>query len=158
MQTSRTLRIFGAGVLLLGLSLMTSRVDAGKNSASEVKIAAAASKADASGKQTITVTIDINKGWYIYANPVQNKEFETTQTVVKIYADGKEVDAKVEYPEGEAKSTGEIKYAVYTKQAVIKAHINRPADAKNLEVRVRINTCNVEGLCLLPSTVKVSVP
>ena len=37
---------------------------------SVVKATAAAAKPDADGKQTVTLTLAIDKGWHLYANPV----------------------------------------------------------------------------------------
>jgi DsbC/DsbD-like thiol-disulfide interchange protein len=130
-----------------------------KRSDSEVKMAAEASKPDAGGKQTVTLTINVNPGWYIYANPVKNKDFEANQTVVKVLAGKKDLNAVVAYPEGKLKSTGDISYAVYQGKVVIKAAVQRPAgDTEPLTVDVRINTCNEKGICLLPATVKLKVP
>src|SRR5262245_20509765 len=44
-----------------------------KNSAGKVKAVAAASAADEAGMQTVTLTLTIDKGWHIYANPVGNE-------------------------------------------------------------------------------------
>src|SRR6266478_3541233 len=72
----------------------------GKGSDSEVKVSAAAAKPDAAGKQIVTVTLLHNKGWHTYANPVGNDDFDNNKTLITVFAKGKPVDAKVEYPPG----------------------------------------------------------
>ena len=47
-----------------------------------VKVDATATKIDADGKQIVTVTLDIEKNWYIYANPVKNEELALLQTAL----------------------------------------------------------------------------
>src|SRR5262245_28495453 len=90
-----------AGVIL-GTVLVTTlpaRAQA-KKSDSEVKILAALTKPDAAGKQVITVTLAHNDGWHTYANPVGNDDFDSNKTVVTVLANGKPIDAKIEYPVG----------------------------------------------------------
>jgi thiol:disulfide interchange protein len=127
----------------------------GKTSESVVVIKAKAEKPDDSGKQVVSVTVSPAKGWYVYANPVGNADFEDNQTVVKVT--GKE--AKVEYPAGKLtkdKTVGD--YSVYEEPVTIKATIQRGKDDKGkLEVSVKIQACSKAGRCLLPSTVKVPV-
>ena len=55
---------------------------------SVVKATAAAEKPDANGKQVITLTLAIDKGWHIYANPVGAEDFASVQTTVKAKAKG----------------------------------------------------------------------
>lgn len=138
---------------------LAAGTDAGglKKSDSQVKASADASKVDA-GKQTITITLAVEDGWYIYANPVNNKEFDDNKTVVRVLAGKKELDAKITYPAGKMKSLGDINYSVYTGKVQIRADVERPTDVKELNVQVRLSACNEKGLCLLPATVKLMVP
>src|SRR5438876_602600 len=57
---------------------------AGGKSDEEVKVAVAASKLDDAGKQVVTLTLTINKGWHIYANPVGNEDLAPAATLVKL--------------------------------------------------------------------------
>lgn len=152
-------RWIAAASLLAAFVFATVSTEAGlKKSDAEVKASAEASKTDASGKQTITITLNVNPGWYIYANPVDNEDFASNKTVVTVYADKKPVEAKIEYPKGKAKKTGDFMYSIYDGKVTILAHVTRPADAKSLDLAIRVSTCNEKGICLLPGTIKLNVP
>ncbi len=144
---------FALGSLALVLPVM-----AGEKSDSKIKATAKASKIGADGKQTVTITIDIDKDWYIYANPVKSEDFEDNRTRVTIKAKEK-VDASVAYPAGKAKEFGKIKYNIYEKSVVIEAMVKRSAgDTSPLQVSIDVNSCSQKGVCLLPGTVKLTVP
>src|SRR5438105_9882874 len=97
--------IYAAFVFALAGTTLVWQADAGgsKKSDSKVKASASASKVE-NGKQTVTITLDIEKGWHLYANPVNhNNDFlEANQTTVKVGAKDK-VQFKVKYPAGEQK-------------------------------------------------------
>lgn len=143
--------------LLVGFFSVRHLEAGGKKSDSEVKIAAVASKVDASGNQLVSITLDINKGWHAYANPVGNADLRPSQTVVK-FAKVSPENVKIAYPEGklhEDKILGD--YKVYEGRVNIKAAVRRAAgDAGPLEVAITIQVCN-EKTCLLPATVKLAV-
>lgn len=149
-----------AAVSLLALTLPLSFAGGLKRSDAEVKVTAAASRPDASGKQTVNIQLVINKGWHVYANPIDNDQFTTLQTQVAITAQGKPADAKVVYPQGvlhQDKVVGD--YKVYENKVNILAAVQRAAgDASPLEISVRFNACNNKGQCLPPGTVKLTVP
>jgi DsbC/DsbD-like thiol-disulfide interchange protein len=158
---ARPIALSGAVLGTAFLICATLDVNAqGKKSDSEVKVTATATKPDGSGKQVITVTLLHNQGWHTYANPVGNPDFASNETVVKVFAKGKPIDAKVEYPIGKVikdKVVGD--YKVYENKIDIKAAIQRsPGDNSPLEVSVRIIACHEKGVCLLPATPKVAVP
>lgn len=147
----------------LGVFLLSGLSEAGglKRSDSEVKITAEATKPDEAGKQVITLTLNVNKDWYIYANPIMNKTFEPNQTAVRVTAGKKEVDAKLEFPAGITKKTGDESYSIWKGKVTIRAHVTRPADVTGpLDVSVRISACKdgEGGICLLQATVKLTVP
>jgi Disulphide bond corrector protein DsbC len=121
-----------------------------------VKVAATASKPDASGKQTITVKVSIEKTWHIYANPVENEEVTQAQTTVIIKAAGKPVAAKVNYPAGKLyKEAGMGAMKVYEDDVTITADV--PKVDGPLEVSVKFQACDPKR-CLLPKTVKLNLP
>ena len=133
-------------------------VQAGEKSDSKVKAMAKASKVGADGKQTVTITIDIEKDWYIYANPVKSEDFEDNRTRVTIKAKEK-ADADVLYPAGKTKEYGKLKFNIYEKSVVIEALVKRKAgDTSPLQVSIDVNSCSQKGVCLLPGTVKLTVP
>lgn len=121
-----------------------------------VKVAATAGKPDATGAQTITVKLSIEKTWHIYANPVENEEVTQAQTSVTIKAAGKPVAAKVNYPAGKLhkeKDMGAMK--VYEDDVTITADV--PKVEGPLEISVKFQACDAKR-CLLPKTVKFNLP
>ena len=130
-----------------------------KKSDSLVKTTAEATKPDADGKQVVTVTMIVEPGWHIYANPVGQEDLESVQTKITVSAKGKLDDVKVEYPEGKVIQDKVLgKYKVYEDKVEIKAAIKRTGDDKSpLEVTAKFQSCN-DKQCLLPATVKIEVP
>jgi DsbC/DsbD-like thiol-disulfide interchange protein len=130
-----------------------------KKSDSVVKVTATATKPDGDGKQTVTVTLAHDSGWHTYANPVGQDDLANAQTMVTINAKTKPEDVKVEYPAGKLvkdKVVGD--YNVYHDKVTIKAAVKRAkGDTSPLEVSVKFQACT-EKQCLVPATVKLTVP
>jgi DsbC/DsbD-like thiol-disulfide interchange protein len=149
-------RITGRVAAFLACVVVAGAVTAApKKSEDNVKIAVKADK-PVDGKQVVTLTLDVAKGWHAYANPVGHVDLTDVQTVVTFSAGGKTVPAKVEYPAGKLVKDNVIgEYKVYEGTVTIKATIDRPADG-SVEATVKFQTCT-ETMCLLPSTVKVKV-
>ncbi len=148
--------------LMLGLfcGFASHRAEAqAKKSGSKAKIEATADKADKDGKQTITITMTIDKDWHFYANPVGVNDLVDAQTVVKITGKGKPEVLKIEYPEGtlfKDKTVGD--YKVYEDKVSIKAIVKRkPGDTEKLDISVEVQACS-KSTCLIPETVKLTVP
>ena len=150
---------------LFGLALMAILVaNAGpvfaqaKKSEAVVKATAAADKPDADGKQTVTITLDIEKPWHLYANPVGNEDLASAQTVVTVGSKVKPEDVKIEYPPGKLHKDKDGEYKIYEGKVAIKAHVKRAkGDSGPLEVNIKLQACD-DRSCLFPSTVKVVVP
>lgn len=151
------LALVGIGIPLADRFLQ--QAVAGGRSDAEVKVNALVGKVDAAGKQQITVTLDINKGWHIYANPVGNADFEPAKTVVSLKTAAKPEEVKVIYPKGtvhQDKLIGE--FAVYENRVQIQVNVRRaPGDTGPLELSVRFQACHDKGVCLPPATVKRTV-
>jgi hypothetical protein len=130
-----------------------------RKSDSVVKVTATADKPDADGIQTVTVTMVTNEGWYNFANPTNNKEFADSQTVVKFSAKQPVEVVKIAYPPGKVKKIEVIgEYMVYEGTTVIKAQVKRAeGDTSPLDVSVSLQSCG-GPVCLVPATVKISVP
>ena len=128
-----------------------------KKSDAVVKAAAKADKPDADGKQTVTLTLDIEKPWHLYANPVGNEDLAEARTVVSFSAKDKIEDAKVEYPAGKIIVDAAVgNYKVYEGKITIKATLKRTkGDDSPLEVSIKLQACD-DKRCLLPATVKVT--
>jgi DsbC/DsbD-like thiol-disulfide interchange protein len=124
----------------------------------KVTVKADPDKPGADGQQVVTVTMVVDKGWHIYANPVGQKDLESAATVVKVGAKIPPV-LKVEYPKGKTvkdKVLGD--YNVYEDKVAIKATVKRAEGDKGpLEVGVTFQACNDKS-CLLPATVKLTLP
>src|SRR5207244_2341203 len=71
-----------------------------KKSDTVVKAEAKADKIGADGTQVVTITLTIDKGWHLYANPVGNADLSDNQTTATLSSTNKLQDVKVEYPEG----------------------------------------------------------
>jgi hypothetical protein len=131
--------------------------DGAKKSENVVKIRATADKPDANGQQVVTLTITIDEGWHLYANPVP-KDFPGIPVTVQVNAKTKPKEVKVEYPKGKpVKDEVAGDHEVYEGTITIKAKVSRqPDDTSPLEVSVKVQACN-QAQCLLPGTVKVPV-
>lgn len=152
----------GMGLLLCGLLIgaaVPGTAHAAKTSASMVKASAKADKPDASGNQTVTITLEIEKPWHLYANPVKNEDLAAAQTTVKISAKVKPEAVKVEYPVGKVYKDKIIgTFMIYEGTVTIKAQVRRAkGDTSPLEVAIDVNACK-EKVCLLPATIKLTVP
>ena len=152
-----------AGLAALGL-LLTALAGAAqaqaKKSDAVVKAEATAGKPDDDGTQVVTVTLAIDKGWHIYANPVGFEDLASAQTTVSVSAKAKPEDVRVEYPEGKAikDKTLDAEYRTYEDKVTIKATVRRAkGDTGPLDVTVKFQACD-EKRCLLPATVKLTVP
>jgi thiol:disulfide interchange protein len=129
-----------------------------KKSGDVVKATAEATKPDADGNQTITVTLKIDKPYHLYANPVGNDDLADAATVVAIEGKQKPEEVKIEYPAGEAvkdKTLGD--YKVYEGKQTIKAQVRRAkGDTEPLTVSIKLQACT-KSSCLVPDTIKLTV-
>lgn len=115
-------------------------------------------KPGADGQQVVTVTLTIDKGWHIYANPVGQDGLAGSATAVKVTAKEPPV-VKVTYPPGKLVKDKDVgDYKVYEDTVAIKATVQRTAGDKGpLGVEVKFQACNDKS-CLLPATIKLTVP
>jgi DsbC/DsbD-like thiol-disulfide interchange protein len=120
-----------------------------------VKVSAKVDKPDAEGKQVLTVTLQIDDQWHIYANTLP-KDFPGVATSIKVNARSKLEDVKVDYPEGKWIKEGE--YKAFEGTVPIKVALRRSkGDTSPLEVAVSFQSCTKTS-CLFPVTVKQTVP
>jgi DsbC/DsbD-like thiol-disulfide interchange protein len=157
-MSNATCCLLGAAALALAAAPSAFAQGAATKSDARVKVEAKADKPGNDGKQVVTVTLAIDKGWHTYANPVGNKDLEGVQTTVTVSAKAKP-EVKVEYPAGTLHKDAVVgDYRVYEDKVTIKAVVQRAAgDAGPLEVVVKFQACD-DKRCLLPATVKVPVP
>ncbi len=129
----------------------------------KVQVAVTADKPDAEGKQIVKVTLTMEEGWHVYANPVGPEEFTSVQTTIAVNGRAKPRDVKVAYPKGE-----QIKDAVVGDYAIYKDRVEIPVtvlraqgDTGPLEVSVKFQACcHIKGKekCLPRAEVKRTVP
>jgi uncharacterized protein len=138
--------------------LLASPAWAQKTSDGVVKISASADKPDGSGNQTVTITLDIDNPWHLYANPVDHDLLAPAQTTVKF--PGKTEVVKITYPAGKVikeSATGDT-YKVYEGKVTIKAQVKRARDETGpLEYSLTLQACD-DKRCLARTTVKKSIP
>lgn len=127
--------------LIVGVTSGIALRAGGKNADSRAKISVASTAPDESGKQLVTVTLDVKKGWHMYANPVDNEDLRGAQTVVKILG---AKDTNVLYPPGLPQSNNTFgSHKVYEGRTNIKVVVVRPAgDNRPLEVEVKGQVCD----------------
>jgi DsbC/DsbD-like thiol-disulfide interchange protein len=156
--TAFVLTLVGAYVLAMSWNRALAQDGGAKKSDSVVKTSAEAAAPDAEGKQNIIVTMLIDPGWHIYANPVDQEDLASVETKITFEAKDKLENTKVDYPAGkviEDKTVG--KYKVYEDKVEIKAQVQRKAgDNGALELTAKFQACTSTH-CLLPATVKVKV-
>jgi uncharacterized protein YyaL (SSP411 family) len=131
-----------------------------KKSDSVVKVTANVTpeKPGADGKQVVTVTLIVDKGWHIYANPPGLEDLIPVQTTVSVRAKNKLDEVKIEYPEGTVMPDSVLgKYRIYENKVSLKAMIRRaPGANEPLEVTVKFQACS--DRCLLPATKTFTLP
>ena len=150
-------KILGGALCTLAAMLLMGNngvVGAG-SSKSKVKSSATVTPIGADGKQTVTVTLIVDKGWHIYANPVKNEMLESTKTIIKITAAAKLANVDVRYPAGKFyKDKFGIESMVYENKVEIPVVIQRAAgDTSPLDVDVTFGACD-DASCLIPATVR----
>jgi uncharacterized protein YyaL (SSP411 family) len=129
-----------------------------KKSDSVVKIQAKGDKPNADGIQKVTLTIAIDEGWHLYANPLP-KDFPGLPVTVTANAKTKPADVKVDYPKGKPVKDELVgDHHVYEKEATIQVTVRRAKnDDSPLEISVQVQACTKDK-CLLPGVVKLTVP
>jgi DsbC/DsbD-like thiol-disulfide interchange protein len=148
------------GCLYLGVGPARVAAQGSGDKSSHVKVSVTAEKPDADGKQVISVTLEMEPGWHIYANPTEHEFFEKEATKVKASIDGKPVDVKVDYPKGKVIEDKVIgNFRVYSKAVTLKGTVQRPkGDNHPLKVKVGFQQCNEKGGCLPHVDVEREVP
>ena len=150
--------VFHIATLALAFAALTGAAHAQlKKSDTVVKAEAKADKIAADGTQVVTVTLTIDKGWHLYANPVGNEDLVDNQVVVSVSSKNKLQDVKVEYPAGSLvkdKTVGD--YKTYEDKVTITATVRREkGDTEPLDVTVKIQACS-KTTCLAPATIKLT--
>jgi hypothetical protein len=134
-----------------------------KKSDAVVKITATAGKIE-NDKQTVEITITIEKPWHIYANPVGLEDIASAATELTITGKVKPTSVKVDYPPGKVEMDSTVgNYKIYEDKVVIKAEVQRAkGDTEPLKASIKLQACSIDkekkgGKCLFPATIEVDV-
>jgi hypothetical protein len=144
--------IVGAGLVLA--IVLGSTVNGG-GKVDPVKVKAMAGKASAADKQVVIVTLNIDKGWHVYANPVGHEDLVSAETTVKVSTAGKAIPAKLKYPDGTPHTDKLLgTFRIYENQVNVEAEF--PRTDSPVDVSVTFQACDAVK-CLQPKTVKLTV-
>jgi DsbC/DsbD-like thiol-disulfide interchange protein len=123
-----------------------------------VTVQANATKTDAAGNQQITMKLIIEKGWHIYANPLDNADLKGNETTVTVTGQAKPLEVKTAYPAGKQVTLHGAKMRVYEGEVTLTTTVRRaPGDNAALQVTINVNACD-EHTCLPAGEIKLSVP
>jgi hypothetical protein len=132
-----------------------------------VKVKAAATAPDRDGRQVVTVTLDINKEYGVYANPAGSGEFKEdfkpVEMKVTVSAGEKLKDVKVDYPAAETHTItcgGEPLPVsrLYHGTVNVRVHVRRvKGDTSALEVNLACTPYH-PARCYPPAAFKLKVP
>jgi uncharacterized protein len=130
----------------------------GKKTESIVKVKAKADKPATDGTQTVTVTLTIEKGWHVYANPPGNDDLKSSQTIITVNGADKPTTTKTTYPKSKKIKDALVgDYEIYEGTAEVKVTIKRALGSNGLlEASVKCQACNDKS-CLPAATIKVKV-
>ena len=110
----------------------------------------------------IVLTLDIEPGWHVNANPA-SMEF-LIPTVAKSSAGGQSLDIPTEYPRGRVSDIvlGDTALEVYDDGASIRLlpdekQTTALKEAGRLDMTVRVQACSDEGVCLAPADLPVAL-
>jgi hypothetical protein len=157
-----SIRLFGVVSLtgcLVAAACLHAQEPTSKKDEFPVKMTATASKPDANGNQQIVVTLTIQKGYHVHANPPRNVDLEGYEVRMKVM--GKNLtEARISYPEGELAGDKAIgTYRIYQGKVTFKADVRRPnRDTEPLLVSVFVRPFDHIGCRWLPRSLKETVP
>jgi hypothetical protein len=110
----------------------------------------------------IVLTLDIEPGWHVNANPA-SMEF-LIPTVAKSSAGGQSLDIPTQYPRGRVSdiTLGDTALEVYDDGASIRLLPDEKQtaalkEAGRLDMTVRVQACSDEGVCLAPADLPVAL-
>lgn len=131
----------------------------GSDSSKVVKVEIAKDPATTAEERFVIVTLSVEAGYHVYANPVVNPDLASVQTSVSIKADGKSIPAKVEYPAGKLVKDNIVgDYATYEGTIKIKLRVAVPKNQTSpLDVVVKYQACSKKS-CLAPAVATLQLP
>lgn len=127
-------------------------------SSDKVRLKVAGDPSRALENDEILVTLDMDPGWHVNANPA-SMEF-LIPTAASAAANGEPVDIPIQYPPGRVSdiTLGDTAIEVYDDGANIRVIPTEEAkEAGVVELKVRVQACSDEGVCLAPSDLSVTL-
>ncbi len=147
--------------MLIALPLLAAALSSGlaQTAPYPVKMEATAVKPDKDGYRVVRVTLVIEKGHLVCANPVGNEDLAPAQTTLKMTSGKTLTDFKVTYPKGEVLNYPAVgEFMVYQGTVVLQASFRQAhGDPGPLEVHVRVHPAN-DVRNFLPKTLKQVIP
>jgi DsbC/DsbD-like thiol-disulfide interchange protein len=143
--------VFAAMLLSIGMATAGGI----KKSDDKVKAAIKSAKLDEAGNPVVVLELEVEKGWYIYANPVGNELLGPNATTVTVTGGAKAL--KVKFPEPILKKDDVVgDYKIYKGTVQIQATVQRTANDE-VEFQIGVNACHEErGVCLQQGILKVT--
>jgi hypothetical protein len=147
------------GTMLFSGQLSLSMEQPKHTSASKVKAEIVGVKSDANaGTQQVTIKLIIDKGYHIYANPVENEEFRGTETTVTVTSAHKPLEVKTTYPPGKVLALARTRLKIYQGQITLTTVVRRaPGDTTPLQITISVQATN-EEFGLPPAQIKLTAP
>ena len=151
---------FRIAALALTFAALTGAAHAQlKKSDTVVKAEAKADKIGADGTQLVTITLTIDKGWHLYANPTGVEILKPTTLVLEPAPAVKAL--RVSYPKGQAKvlgSLGKEEVRLYEGKIDISVRLTLAEGAVpgkvGVQLKLKYQACD-DKVCLAPASVTI---
>jgi thiol:disulfide interchange protein len=150
--------LFLSGILI-SLQLACAVNAQGADSSKVVKVEIAKDPATTAEEKLVVITLSVEPGYHLYANPVVNPDLTSVQTSIGIKSEGKSIPTKVEYPAGKLVKDDVVgDYSTYEGTVKIKLRVAVPRNQTSpLEVVVKYQACSKKS-CLAPAVATLQLP
>lgn len=145
--------------LLISFQVACSVNAQGSDSSKVVKVEITKEPSTTAEEKFVVITLSVEPGYHLYANPVVNPDLASVQTSVSIKAEGKSIPVKVEYPLGKLVKDEIVgDYSTYEGTVKIKLRVAVPRNQTSpLEVVVKYQACSKKS-CLAPAVATLQLP
>ncbi|MEZ6141413.1 MAG: DUF255 domain-containing protein [Zavarzinella sp.] len=105
------------------------------------------------------IKLTIQPGWYLYANDSGAGEAIGKPTAVRVLAVDDKSKVQIKYPAGKPLKPLDPKAALVY-QEIVELEISSPVKLSEANLRLEVQACQSgdAGVCLLPETIRISVP
>ena len=148
------------GIVFIASVLFCPHSDCGESRSSDfVRATIKSYDLDLQGNIRFEVALKIKKDWYMYANPVGNKNLNSLSTTLQIISKSKS-KFNIEYPSGSKKIEGDSSYYIYQQdESIFVTGRVTSNELLKIEVVLRFYLCNERTtVCLPESTVRLQIP